>query len=563
MRFITAFATFGFIFALNAGVASASKQPVDAFGSAGILGSQFGNPVGVAVNQSGVGPAQPGDVYVVDASNNRIQRFGHDDNGTPSETSDDTYFFISAWGADVDSTPSGGSDYETCTVAADCKAGVASGGNGNVAGNGTLAKPQAIALDEDSGNVYVADLFNYRVDVYDGAGSFLRAFGWDVVESGPGNTGTSYEVCIAASGDICKVGLPGSGTGQFDDFFGRGAEGIAVSQPDGNLATGTVFLADTPNSRVNTYALDGSSPDSFGSTAQFPLDEDGRVMGPTKLAVDSRGIVYAATGIGGANAEKPTIERYDSQNANGSGVGFLAPIATGVNEVQQVTISATSGAFNLSFGGHTTVDLSYNLPAQDGQSTPDVIDSVEEALQALPSIGKQGVAVSGGPGNATGSSPYKVGFRGGLGARDVEQIAISSGAKPLSGGSGASAATLTAGEPGLVPSNMSVEGLAVDPDSDGAGPDVDVLYAQQTNGATVVMHQFGPGNPPGLIAPPTVSDEVHGTTFGAYSSPRGLAIDQPTGRLYLGAFSGEAGRAVYVLDEAGPPPPAPSTRSAT
>ena len=215
-----------FLLAL-APAAQASKQAIDFFGGEGALGGQFNDPMSVAVNDSGAGPANAGDVYAIDSgssaiSGNRIQRFGRDDGGTPgntaADTADDTYFFISAWGADVDATPPGGSDYEICTVPADCQFGVASGGNGTATGNGALDFTSfyagAVAVDQDTGNVFVTDSDNNRVSVYDGAGTFLRSFGFDVAASGPGNTGTGFEVCVAADGDVCKAGLSGASTGQ-------------------------------------------------------------------------------------------------------------------------------------------------------------------------------------------------------------------------------------------------------------------------------------------------------------------------------------------------------------
>jgi hypothetical protein len=411
--------------------AFASKQIVDYFGTPsgfGSRGGEFAQPDGIAVNQSGIGPANRGDIYVADPGssfttpNNRIQRFSRNENGTPANPYDDTYEFVSAWGADVDSVPTGGSDYEICTVAVDCQAAGSSGGNG------TLAEPTAVAVDGDTGDVYVSDAGNYRIAVYDGTGVFLRAFGVDVVESGPDNTGAGYEVCVAASGDVCKSGVTGAGVGQIGTDQ-QAAEGIAVSQPDGNSGAGTVFLTDSGNRRVNTYNLDGTSPSSFGSEADFSPGF------PTKLAVDSRGIVYVSD-----RQDEGEIDRYDSENADGTGVGFLA-----------------------------------SIPA--------------------PPL-------------------------------------------PLAG-----------------PLAYPTSALAVDTDSDGAGPDTDVLYVQRSGS----MLQFGPLNKPGLASPPAAYDEIHGDNPTISEAP-GLAIDESDGRIYISTglvpIQGQDGQGVGVLDDAGPAPTA-------
>jgi len=197
--------------------AQASKQVIDAFGEAGSLGGQFTSAAGVAVNDTGAGGVPAGTVYVTDdgsfddplARGNRVQRFQREDNGTPAETTDDTYTFVSVWGAGVET---GGTDFEICTVAASCREGTGQGGNGTPAGNGSLSKPGGIAVDQETGEVYVVDSSprrtpdnHFRINVYSATGVFMRSFGWDVVASGPGNKATGWEVCEAAV-DVSKGG---------------------------------------------------------------------------------------------------------------------------------------------------------------------------------------------------------------------------------------------------------------------------------------------------------------------------------------------------------------------
>jgi hypothetical protein len=195
--------------------ALASKIVYESFGSQGTLGGQFQTPRGIAVNSSGVGPADPGEIYVVDEGSNRIERFRTIGLGEVE--------FVSAWGADVIQAGkandiAGTNPFEVCTVAVDCKTGAASGGNFGLDGNGALAKPQYIALDGDTGNVYVSDRDNRRIDEYDGVGNFIRSFGWDVVEGGAAGTGsltaTSKTVsALKATSKAFVVGQAITGTG--------------------------------------------------------------------------------------------------------------------------------------------------------------------------------------------------------------------------------------------------------------------------------------------------------------------------------------------------------------
>ena len=171
---------------------------------------------------------------------------------------------------EVSTQTQGSGEFQICTVAANCLAGTETGAanEGDNAKNGSLGHPQSIAVDDDTGNVYVSDRDGRRINEYDGEGHFIRSFGWGVDASEPGE---EYEVCEGA--DRCRQGANnGAGVGQIGKYTGSEILGIAVSQPDGEEEVGTVFVADSINSRVNTYKLDGTEPSSFGprlSSASF------------------------------------------------------------------------------------------------------------------------------------------------------------------------------------------------------------------------------------------------------------------------------------------------------
>jgi hypothetical protein len=534
-------AALGLALFLGAGTASAAgKQPVDFFGGLGVRGGQFAAAEGVAVNESGAGPADQGDIYVTDARINRIQRFSRDDNGTPADGADDTYSFLSAWGAGVDSSQPG-FGYEVCTLASACQEGAAS------AADGGLSSPSGVAVDQDTGDVYVADPGNDRVSVYAGDGAFLRSFGFDVVASGPGDTGTGYEVCVPANGDVCKAGVPGSGLGQIGGPIPAGVGpgmGIAVSQPDGSAATGTVFLADRLNSRVNTYRLDGSSPASIGSSSVF---HDG-IEQPRQVAVDSRGVLYASNGI----YLDASVERYDTENANGGGVRFLKPISAPTNEEALLRLEASSGQFRLSFdpdeGGpepaQVTSSLSLNTTAAQ----------LKAALESLPAIGAgniEGVSTS----SIGGHPVYGIVFGGALARTNLPPLTVINGSEPISpSGSvyidNTSAATYDGADGPLAP-GREVSALYVEPDLDGGGPDTDVLSVLL---AGTTVDQFGPANQPGLSSPPATLDASFSIEGG--SSGSALASDEASGRIYLPGITPELGSGVVVLDTPGPGPSA-------
>ena len=111
-------------------------------------------------------------------------------------------------------------------------------------GNGEFANPNGIAVDK-SGNVFVADADNNRIQVFNAKGSFLRAWG----SVGNGN----------------------------DQFW--------IAQ-DVNIAPdGTVWVADQQNSRLQQFSAAGA----FMTSIPLPVNELPRAIG-----VDKDGRVLAA-----------------------------------------------------------------------------------------------------------------------------------------------------------------------------------------------------------------------------------------------------------------------------
>src|SRR6185295_12107584 len=83
-------------------------------------------------------------------------------------------------------------------------------------GAGQCKLPTGLAADPRNGHVFVGDANNSRINEFNALGEFISAWGWDVVQSGPGNTGTGLENCEPDRGDVCEPGTQGGGTGQFD-----------------------------------------------------------------------------------------------------------------------------------------------------------------------------------------------------------------------------------------------------------------------------------------------------------------------------------------------------------
>lgn len=227
------------------------KTPEDGIGGSGAGEMNF--PGAVAAS-----PVGEGHVYVADTSNERIDEF--------SAWGE----FLQAWGWGVaDGTPTS----QKCTQASGCRAGVTGGGAGqfdDVGGAG-------IATDT-SGDVYVGESGNHRVQKFDASGSFLLMFGRNVNATKvaePGSSQAERDICTVTSGDTCQAGTAGTEPGEFEQGQGR----LLSVDP----LTGSVYVGE--RGRIQKFSAGGVFVEdiALGLPTNVSL---------TSLAVDENGILY-------------------------------------------------------------------------------------------------------------------------------------------------------------------------------------------------------------------------------------------------------------------------------
>jgi DNA-binding beta-propeller fold protein YncE len=116
---------------------------------------------------------------------------------------------------------------------------------------GGFSFPASVATDPRTGDLYVADLDNYRVQRFTASGRFLAMFGWGVNKTRHevATRRSAGNVCTAASGDLCGAGKSGTAAGQL-----RYPASIAVAPK-----TGAVYVleAGPGDRRVDKYTADG------------------------------------------------------------------------------------------------------------------------------------------------------------------------------------------------------------------------------------------------------------------------------------------------------------------
>jgi hypothetical protein len=220
--------------------------------------------------------------------------------------------FVRAWGWGV---RNGAAELQTCgPQATPPSAACLPGLEGD--GAGQLDQPAGIAMDS-SGDLFVFDRANERVQKFSPDGEFILTFGGGV------NQTTGGDVCTAASGDTCQAGAPGNADGQFGVENRLGSDGnyIAVGPAD------TVFVGD--KDRIQEFEADGTF------IGAIPLPEPGA---PGALAADPvSGDLYFAFGQETPRvvpSPQPDVYRLDPED--GDVLGTLPvpkPIALATDQV--------------------------------------------------------------------------------------------------------------------------------------------------------------------------------------------------------------------------------------
>jgi DNA-binding beta-propeller fold protein YncE len=133
---------------------------------------------------------------------------------------------------------------------------------------GQFVEPNGIAVDQESGDVYVMDSGNERVEKFTSDGAFLLAWGWGVAD---GHT-PALQTCTRAA--HCFGGLDGTGAGQFGF-----AEGLAVDNDPHSASHHDVYVVDIDSYRVEKFSPAGRFLLMFGGAVNASARERGEVSG--------------------------------------------------------------------------------------------------------------------------------------------------------------------------------------------------------------------------------------------------------------------------------------------
>lgn len=225
---------------------------------------------------------------------------------------------------------------------------------------GTLAIPQGIAVQEDTGNVFVANDVTDQIQVFNSQGNYIKAFG-----------GT------------------GSGPGQFD-----GQSAIAFEPNTGNF-----YAGDVNNNRINVFDPEGNYVRSIAQGQFSGLIEGRPFFGPSGIVFDNNGNGY----VGDYSSDR--ILKFNSSSgeitgsigSNGTAPGqFQGPSGIGITSEgnlvvtdqfnNRIQVIDQEGNALLTFGKQGTGDGEFNQPIDaevDEEGNIYVTDSINSRVQVF------------------------------------------------------------------------------------------------------------------------------------------------------------------------------------
>jgi hypothetical protein len=279
---------------------------------------------------------------------------------------------------------------------------------------GQFRNPAGMAINQGTGDVYLGDDGNQRIDRFGASGNWLMAWGWDVNEESPAE---ELQTCTT----LCQKGLEGSGAGMFG-FEEIG--GVAVDNELISPSYGDVYAVDRGNFRV----------EKFGPTGNFMLMFGGGVItggatGTGTLIAGNNTITSVTTTsktfLVGQTIEGVGISAATTITKVGEGTITLSHLAT-ASGATNLTVAAGAGSVpnnerqtiafvgNAPTGGTFTLTFRTPNPSPSEATTTAIkydatLAEVKAALEALSNMKAVGgeVEVKGAAGG-----PYTVEFKG-------------------------------------------------------------------------------------------------------------------------------------------------------
>jgi sugar lactone lactonase YvrE len=275
--------------------------------------------------------------------------------------------------------------------------------------------PNDIALDS-SENVYVTDECNHRVQKFNSGGTYTAQ--WGAQGAGDGQFNYPTGIAIDSSNKVYVVDKDNSriqvftSAGVFSSKWGsQGSGGGQLSYPLGIAidTSGNVYVADTGNYRIQKYSSTGTFLGTWGS----PGTGEGQFNNIQKVAVDSAGYVYATDG------SNIRIQKFSSAGnflykwgSSGSDSGqFSSPFGIAVNSAGDVYVGDASNNNIQKFSHYCVNTISPSSSALNAFSNTGTIgiSTSPNSCTWTATSGSSWITVTGGAsGSGTGTVSYSI-----------------------------------------------------------------------------------------------------------------------------------------------------------
>jgi len=168
-------------------------------------------------------------------------------------------------------------------------------------GAGQTRNPNGLAVDFETGRLFVADTKNNRIAVFDEDGNFERAFGWGVKDGK-----AQFQVCTTS----CLEGIAGSGAGQL-----KSPTSIAVDNDPASPSHHSVYVVDRGNGRIEKFSPEGAFELAFGSPgeAEGQFSDAGAGIGGKGplVGVGPAGTVHVLDSIKAGTEFEHRLQKFD------------------------------------------------------------------------------------------------------------------------------------------------------------------------------------------------------------------------------------------------------------
>jgi hypothetical protein len=204
-------------------------------------------------------------------------------------------------------------------------------------GNGELSEPRGVAVNESSGDVYVVDKGNDRVERFSATGAYEGQFD---------GSGTFEVKGTVESGTAAGFGgKPGEvETGRFSS-----PEGIAVDDDQSSPSFGDVYVVDTGHSVIDKFSSTGSYEGQLTGTCASAGTCPGSVIPFSEIAgvaVGSNGVVWVEQG----NSSPENIDSFSDAVTNEFASSLVSGAHFGFAQSEFAVDSKDNFYVNESFG---------------------------------------------------------------------------------------------------------------------------------------------------------------------------------------------------------------------